>query len=210
MKKSMWLYNTITWIVKWPLRLFFRTKVVGRENEKFDGPAIYCINHLSNWDAVLVACETKRPINFMSKKELCEMPVLKIFLKWLGVIPIDRAGSDLGAMRTTINALKDGASICMFPQGTRCPGVEPNKTEAKNGVAMLAKYTRATIVPIGVYSKDYIVRPFKKAYVSIGKPITYDELGFTGEKSDYDRVTKMLFDEICELCNKAKKEAKHE
>ena len=210
MKKSMWFYNSLTWLVKWPMRLLFRTKVVGLENEKFDGPAIYCINHLSNWDAVLVAVETKRPINFMSKKELCEVPVLSLFLKWLGVIPIDRAGNDLAALRTTITSVKEGASICMFPQGTRCTGVHPSTTEVKNGVALLAKYTKAAIVPIGVYTKGYAPKPFKKAYVSIGKPITYDEFAFTGEREDFDRVTKQIFDEICKLCDKAKEDAGHE
>ena len=207
MKKSMWLYNTVTWLMRWPFRLVFGTKVVGRENEAFDGPAIYCINHMSNWDPVIVACETKRPINFMSKKELCEVPVLKTLLKWMGVIPIDRQGNDLAALRTTITALKNGASICLFPQGTRCPGVDPAQTEVKNGVAMLSKLSGAAIVPIGVYTKDYRVRLFKKVYVSIGKPITHAECGFTGERDDYDRVTKMVFDEVCKLCCKAKEKA---
>ena len=210
MKKSMWLYSSVTRLLRLPLRLVFRTKVVGRENEKFDGPAIYCINHMTNWDAVIVACETDRPINFMSKKELFEVPVLKFFLDLLGVIPIDRAGNDLAALRTTITALKEGASICMFPQGTRCPGVHPSETEVKGGAAMLAKYSRATVVPIGVYTKDFRIKLFRKVYVSIGKPITYDECGFTGEREDYDRVTKLVFDEICKLCDKAKEGAKHE
>ena len=210
MKKSMWLYNSVTWLFRWPLKLFFRTKVVGRENEKFEGPAIYYINHMTNWDAVIVACETDRPINFMSKKELFDVPVLKTLLNWLGVIPIDRAGNDLAALRTTITALKEGASICMFPQGTRCPGVDPSETEVKGGAAMLARYSGATLVPVGVYTKDYRVKLFRKVYVTIGKPITADECGFTGDRNDYDRVSKMVFDEICNLCHQAKEGAKHE
>ena len=118
MKKSMWLYNSVTWLFRWPLKLFFRTKVVGRENEKFEGPAIYCINHMTNWDAVIVACETDRPINFMAKKELFDVPVLRAFLKALGVEPIDRGKSDLLALKTILGILKDGNSIFMFPQGT--------------------------------------------------------------------------------------------
>ena len=207
MKKSMWLYNFLTFILKWISKLLFRTKTTGLENENVDGPVVYAINHMSNWDPVIVACETRKTINFMAKKELFSVPVLKTILKWLGAFPIDRTGNDLVTLKMTINALKDGARICLFPQGTRCPDVEPSTTEVKGGTALLVKHTKATVVPIGIYTKDYRIKVFKKVYVSIGKPMAYDELGFTGAREDYDRITKEIFDEICKLCDKAKEDA---
>ena len=191
MKKSMWLYNTVTWLMRWPFRLVFGTKVVGRENEAFDGPAIYCINHMSNWDPVIVACETKRPINFMSKKELCEVPVLKTLLKWMGVIPIDRQGNDLAALRTTITALKNGASICLFPQGTRCKDLKFE--DFKNGAPFMAIKTGVPIIPVGISGKFKLGGGLE---MSFGKPIYPD-----GYSLSDDALAKELYKNIEELVN---------
>ena len=204
MKKSMWLYDFLTFILKWISKLFFRTKTIGLENENVEGPVVYAINHMSNWDPVIAACETRKPINFMAKKELFSIPVLKTVLKWLGAFPIDRTGNDLVTLKMTIAALKDGARICLFPQGTRCPDVEPRTTKAKGGTALLAKHSQATIIPIGIYTKNYRIKLFRKVYVIIGKPKTYEELGFTGAREDYDRVSAEIFEDICVLCDRAK------
>lgn len=207
MKKSMWFYNAVTWVLKWVSKLFFGTKTIGLENENVDGPVVYAINHMSNWDPVIVACETRKPINFMAKKELFDVPVLKWLLKALGAFPIDRTGNDLAALKMTVAALKDGGRICLFPQGTRCPDVEPSSTEIKGGTALLVKHSKATVIPVGIYTKNYRVRLFKKVYVVIGSPRTYDELGFTGTRDDYERITRDIFNEICRLCDEMKEKA---
>ena len=207
MRKSMWLYNVLTWILKWISKLLFATKTTGLENENVDGPVIYAINHMSNWDPVIIACETRKPINFMAKKELFEIPVLKTLLGWLGAFPIDRTGNDLVTLKMTINALKDGARICLFPQGTRCPDVEPSSTKVKGGTALLAKHTKATIVPISIYTKDYRIKLFRKVYVTVGKPMPFEELGFTGGREDYDRIAEKIFGEICRMCDESKEKA---
>jgi 1-acyl-sn-glycerol-3-phosphate acyltransferase len=207
MKKSMWLYNFLTAILKWISKPLFFTTTTGRENENVEGPVVYAVNHMSNWDPVIVALETKKPINFMAKKELFGVPVLKTILKWLGAFPIDRTGNDLVTLKMTINALKDGARICLFPQGTRCPDVEPSTTEVKGGTALLVKHTKATVIPIGIYTKNYRVKLFRKIYVTIGTPMKFEDLGFAGGREEYDRVTKKIFDEIVMLCDKSKEKA---
>ena len=207
MKKSMWLYNFLTWFLSGIFKVMFRVKTVGRENEVKEGPTIYCVNHISNWDPVLVACETKRPINFMSKKELFRIPVLKSILKALGAFPIDRTGNDIATLKTTVAALKDGACICLFPQGTRHPEKEPSETVARGGAAMLAKHAKATLVPISIYTKNYRIKLFRKVYITIGKPYEYDENDYQGSREDYDRVIKIVFDDICRMCDEAKEKA---
>ena len=205
MKKSLKLYNVLTFLLGWLLKLLFRVKVTGKENENFEGSAIYCINHLSNWDPVIVACVTKRPINFIAKKELFEIPVLKNILDALGVYPIERGVNDLVALKTTLGILKDGGSICMFPQGTRHPGVDPRTTEVKSGIAMFERHAKSTVVPIGIYTKNYKIRLFKKVYVSIGKPMQYDDFNYEdNSREEYARVSGMIFDEICTLCENAR------
>ncbi len=204
MKKSMWFYNFVTWLLGGVFKLLFRVKVVGKENEKFDGPAIYCANHMSNWDAVILAVSTKRPITFVAKKELFDVPVLRGLLKALGAQPIDRGASDLMAMRTILSILKSGGSIFMFPQGTRYPGVSPENTEVKNGISMITKHTKATVLPISIYTKNYTVKLFRKVYVVIGEPMSYDSLNIAdSSREEYERVAADVFARVCDGCKKA-------
>lgn len=205
MKKSMGFYNFVTWLLGGLFKFVFRVKVEGLENEMFDGAAIYCSNHLSNWDAVILACVTKRPITFVAKKELFDVPVLKGLLKALGVEPIERGTSDLMAMRTILGILKSGNSIFMFPQGTRHPGVLPEDTEVKCGISMMVKHTKATVLPIGIYTKDYTIKLFRRVTVVIGKPVTYEELEIEGSsREEYERVAGSIFARVCNLCKIAK------
>ena len=204
MKKSMGFYNFVTWFLSGLFRLLFRVKITGKENEKIDGAAIYCANHMSNWDAVILAVCTKRPITFVAKKELFKVPVLKTLLKWLGVEPIDRGTNDFMAMKTILGILKNGESIFMFPQGTRYPGVLPENTEVKSGIAMMIKHSKATVLPIGLYTKDYTVKLFKKVYVVIGEPVSFDSLNMeSSSREEYERVSNEVFERVCVLCKQA-------
>ena len=208
MKKSMGFYNSVTKLLSGVVKLLFRVDVTGLENENFDGAAVYCANHMSNWDAVILACVTKRPMTFVAKKELFDVPVLRSFLKALGVEPIDRGKSDLLALKTILGILKDGNSIFMFPQGTRHPGENPEGTEVKCGVSMMVKHTKATVLPIGIYTKDYKIKLFKKVYVNIGKPVTYEQLGIEdSSREEYERVAGVIFNDVCELCKKSEEKS---
>ena len=43
---------------------------------------------------------------------------------------------------------------------------------------------------------------FRKVTVTIGKPISFEELGFSAEKSnmaEYNAASKLIFERICEL-----------
>ncbi len=205
-KNSLGFYKFATSVMSGVFKFLFRIKVVGSENENFGGSAIYCANHMSNWDPVIVACMTKRPMNFVAKKELFDVPLLKNLLKSLGASPIDRSSNnDILALRTIMGILKNGGNLAMFPQGTRCPGVEPSTTEIKNGISLFAKHSKATVLPIALYTKDYKMRFFKRTYVVIGKPITFEQLNFQdGSREEFDRVSRLIFDEICKLCDNAK------
>lgn len=204
MKKSMWFYNFITWLLSGVFKLLFRVKVIGRENENFDGSAIYCSNHMSNWDAIILAVTTKRPITFVAKKELFKVPVLSALLRALGVEPIERGTSDLLALKTILGIVKGGGSIFMFPQGTRHRGVSPKDTEIKNGISMIVRHTKATVLPIGIYTKDYTVKLFRKVYVVIGEPMPYESLNIAdSSREEYERVASDIFARVCEGCRRA-------
>ena len=87
-----------------------------------------------------------------------------------------------------------------FPQGTRHKGVDPALTEVKHGVGMMVYRSKADVQPVFVRVKNYKYRFLRKKEVIIGKPIRYEEFGFTnGGKEEYERAAKLVFDRILAL-----------
>ncbi len=181
-------------------RLLFRLKVVGGENEPAQGGLIACSNHLSNWDVIILAVALHRPVRYFAKAELFRVPLLKQMITLLGAFPAHRGSADLGAIKRTISILSDGGIVGFFPQGTRCPGIDPRSTQPKTGIGLLAYRSGASILPVLIETKDNRIRPGRKVTVKLGKPIRAEELEFThGGKEEYERVSKYVFGKITDM-----------
>ena len=88
----------------------------------------------------------------------------------------------------------------MFPQGHRHPGKDPRNTPVKNGAGLIAVKAEADVVPVFIYRKNNKPRLFRKTYVLIGDPISYESFGYaSGESGEYARITEIIFDRICTL-----------
>ena len=83
-------------------------------------PAIIISNHLSAMDPILVAYAVKKyEIRFIGKRELAGSKLTDKLLSRLHMIPVTRGGTDMGAMRASLQTLKDGHILGIFPEGTR-------------------------------------------------------------------------------------------
>ncbi len=200
-KKRNGFYTFMYWLLARILRGLYRVRVIGLENEPSDTGYIVAANHTSGCDPIVIAVRMKSQICVMGKKELFKIPVIKTFFKALGGYPIDRSGSDVGALKTTVKLLKEGKNIAMFPQGTRHPGVEPRGTEVKSGVGLIAARSGAGVIPIAIKNKENKVKAFRKTYLIIGKPIPNSELFPEGAKGNasYQKASEIIFERICEL-----------
>jgi 1-acyl-sn-glycerol-3-phosphate acyltransferase len=144
-----------------------------------EGPVILAANHLSNADAVLIGAwltpKLGRRIHWLGKKEMFDWPVVGWMARNGGVVPVDRGGADVEAFRLARRVLEAGHVLMVFPEGTRSPSGELQVP--RDGLAMLALRTGATIVPIGVSNTDRVwpkgkalPRPGKHATLRIGEP----------------------------------------
>lgn len=97
--------------------------------------------------------------------------------------------------REVLKAFKNNEAIAIFPEGTR-KGLEKGE-EVKNGAAFFALNSDAVVIPIGVKGGE---KPFKKAYVSYGKPIDFsEEKKNRKDKEVIEKATEKLMNEIIEL-----------
>jgi len=157
-------------IVKGLLRLLFRIKIEGKENIPSEGACIVCLNHISLFDPLVAFCFLPRTIRFIGKQELMKIPVIAQILKAMRVIPVKRGTGDIAAVKASLQTLKDGDVLGIFPTGTRekkNPDAEP-----KAGVALMATKSQAPVIPIHIITK---YRIFSKVRLVVGSPVNLDE-----------------------------------
>ncbi len=197
-------YRVIYAIFAGIIGFLFQIRVVGGENEPDTGRFVVCANHTSATDPIAICYAfRKHQVRFMAKKELFSIPVLAQLIRLLGAFPVDRGGSDVGAIRRSVDMVKSGKCMGIFPQGHRYPKVDPRTTKAKNGAALIATRASADIVPAYIVRKNNKFRLFRRTYVIIGEKIPFEALGYNPEADgEYARITSMVFDRVCTLGEK--------
>ncbi len=143
----------------------YKYHIIGREHIP-EGGCVVVANH-SQWaDPVLVATALGNKHDFaaMAKKELFEIKGLGPLITALGAFPVDRNNADIGAIKQSLKAVRDGRKLLIFPEG----GTHHNEgDDAKEGAARIALKTRAPILPIYISEN----KKFRAdVYVIIGEP----------------------------------------
>ncbi len=197
------LYRVLIFIFKYPIRFLCNIRVRGAENEPTlsEGPYLVISNHRTWADPIFLCVSLKhQQPHFMAKKELFKIPVLNMVIRALGAYPVNRGGADVGAIRYTIDLLKGGVAVGMFPQGHRYNGVDPRTTAVKTGAAMIALKADVPVLPVCIKVKNDRMTLFGRKEIIIGKPITVAEMAYDPEGSgEYQRIANALFEKVCEL-----------
>ncbi len=124
-----------------------RLAVKGEENMWKSRPAVFIFNHQSNVDLLILAKLLRKNAVGIAKKELQYTPLGPVF-KAAGMIFIDRSNREkaIEAMKPAVDALKNGTSIGLAPEGTRSYDYSLGKF--KKGAFHLAMQAKVPIVPI--------------------------------------------------------------
>ncbi|MDR7869981.1 MAG: lysophospholipid acyltransferase family protein [Tissierellaceae bacterium] len=185
-------YSCIKTIAKLILKFIYRVDVYGTENIPTDGRLIVCSNHASNWDPIFISIAFPRQISWMGKKELFQNKIVGFLLAKLTVFPVDRDGSDLGAIKNALRILKEERVLGLFPEGTRVKSI--NLDNAKSGVALLGVKSKSPVLPVYIESN---YKFFNRVNIFIGKPINLNE-AINGKPSteDYLELSKKILSKI--------------
>ena len=188
------------------LRLKNKIKFYGLQNVPKTGGVIIASNHASYIDPPAVgACTYRtRMTHFMARDTLFKKGFMNWFLHKVGVIPLDRDKGDIKAMKTAIALLKDGASVALFPEGTR--SVDGTLQPAKPGIGFLVAKGQAPVVPVYVHgsyeawSKHSDGWKPKPVSVIFGKLITQEEIrGLGAGREAYGLIGDLIMKRIAEL-----------
>ncbi|AKL98654.1 lysophospholipid acyltransferase family protein [Endomicrobium proavitum] len=173
--------------------VFYRTRVEGKGNIPASGGVIMAPNHTSFFDPPLTASMMKRPLNFMAKQELFNVPVLGFLIKKTNAFAVKRGVMDMQAMRNAFKILQNGHALLMFPEGTRSK--DGNLGKARAGAGMVACSAQVPLIPVKIENTNKMSK-FKKITIKYGAPI-YPPKDFT--KDDYIKLSQKVLDEISKM-----------
>lgn len=123
-------------------------EVIGREKIDLNETYLLVSNHLSIVDIVSIIKAFPKNVVFVSKKELSNVMFFSDWLRTAGCIFMDRQNvrNSIEELNKGIEVLKNGTSMCIFPEGTR--SVNGEIGEFKKGSFKLALKSKVKILPV--------------------------------------------------------------
>lgn len=176
-----------SWFIYYCLRLILSPRgwsAEGLEHLPREGRVILAVNHISMLDPVLVGAAVfrRRKLYALAKEELFRIPLVGGIFRAAGIIPINRGGGDLGAMRSAVKVLKDERCVLVFPEGTRSKTGRSGR--AKGGLGLLARFGSAPVVPARVFNTN---RWFGRLLIRFGPPLRFSGGDARGETLEFSR-----------------------
>ena len=160
-------YTFAYWLSKLIGFLLGGIKYIGRENIPEEKSFIAAANHRSNLDPFLVGLGMDRQMAFVAKESLFDKPVIKRMLQWVNAYPINRNGDPREVIDKTVDILKKGKPITIFPEGTRNK-VDDSLGEFKKGAALVAIRAQVPVVPSAILGSN---KKKGEIYLVFGDPV---------------------------------------
>jgi 1-acyl-sn-glycerol-3-phosphate acyltransferase len=182
------------------LHAYFQGRIYGVENVPQTGEVVVVSNHASYFDPPIVSNCVCRPVAYMAKEELFEVPVLAQAIKLYGAYPVSRGSADRQTIRSALEYLNNGWAVGVFLQGTRTP--DGRITDPKRGAALLAAKAKAPLLPVSLWGSEKILQtgwPIPRAVpltIRIGKLI---HAPISTDKEELQAVTHQCATAINEL-----------
>jgi len=166
--------------------------VEGVEKVPAKGPAILMINHINFIDPFVVLNILPRNIVPMAKIEVYSYPIVGIFPRIYGVVPVQREEFDRRAVQGALDVLRAGEIILVAPEAHRSPQLRTGK----EGIAYLATRANVPIVPVAIdgtigFPTFRLLPRWREpgANVCFGNPFLFKNSGKRAGKEDLRKMT---------------------
>lgn len=214
------MYRGIVGFLRPVMRLSTRIDWRGARNIPATGGFVVAPNHLSYIDPLILGdflVQAGRAPRFLAKSPLFSSAVLGAVMKGTGQIPVYRETERaIDAYAAALLALRQGACVCVMPEGTvtRDPRMWP--MTGKTGAARLAMEAQVPLVPVGMWGTQDILKayeqkvprvfPLKRVRVYAGPAVDLTDLaGSAVDRVLLDIATDRLMDAITEQVSLARR-----
>lgn len=205
------MYTPIARFFGQAVDLFHRRRMLEGEVPA-SGPVLLVANHPNGLiDAVLIMRSTTRPVRFLGKAPLFDMPVIGRLVKAARALPVYRprdghsTNQNQQIFAAVFDALCAGECVCLFPEGISHnePSIQPLKTgAARMALGAMAQHHAAgdgplpvQIVPVGLTYRNKTTFRSEVA-VQVGEPLVLDEQWLADHAEDERATARRLTERI--------------
>lgn len=151
-------------------------------------------NHASYLDPVVLGISCKRKMHFLTKQELFKVPFLGYILRSVGSIEVRRGKSEASVIKKSIDYLKKGEVIALFPQGSRKDTIDLK--DHYRGVGLIALKAGVPVVPVMIQGTGKDKKGLiPKVTVTFKDPIVIEN---GAGKDDQAKLSEMTMQKIFE------------
>ncbi|RMF47584.1 MAG: 1-acyl-sn-glycerol-3-phosphate acyltransferase [Deltaproteobacteria bacterium] len=159
-----------------------RLKTAGLERIPTDRPVIFMGNHQSNVDILALLAAIPCQFRWLAKAELFRIPLFGPVMRRAGYIPVERGDrqQSLESMKAVAERIAGGASVIIFPEGTR--SADGLLQPFKKGGFLVALQAGADIVPFAINGSHRVMPKGKGAIRSGTIRVTFfDPVAVAGQ-----------------------------
>lgn len=144
-----WALNIVRPVVGAFSRVLWKIEFKGIENVPEHGGLIIAANHQTYIDPFWLSVKIKRPTRYLAWSAAFGWPVVGKCLVWFGAWPLALEGSDPKAIRRSLQWLRDGGAVVIFPEGGRSTS-SGSLDRFKAGAVRLALEANVPILPVTI------------------------------------------------------------
>jgi 1-acyl-sn-glycerol-3-phosphate acyltransferase len=167
-------------------RLFWRARWRNVEHIPSTGGVIIAGNHQTYIDPFWIGCRVKRPVRFLAWDAAFDWPLVGPLLGLLGSWPLNLEGRDPGAIRLSLQWVREGGAVVLFPEGGR-GNPDGSQKKFKAGAVRMALEAGVPILPVTIRGGER-VWPSRFRFPRVGPQveIIYHPLIVVGQRENED------------------------
>jgi 1-acyl-sn-glycerol-3-phosphate acyltransferase len=191
------VYTIARGVLYLPLRFGIRWKLENVERVPTAGPAVIATNHVSFVDTLAMLWLgdlRQRRVRFVTKAELWGVRGMGFVLDHTHMIPVQRdSAGAAAAIEPTVEALRAGECVQLFPEGRISPDLEP--MSGKTGAARIAARSGVPVTPVGVWGGQRLYTLGRKPRWRTGVAISVvvgEAVGVDPDEDIYDATDRIM------------------
>ncbi len=144
-----WFFELVRGPLKAAWRLLFKIHFKNTQHIPKTGGLIVAANHQTYIDPFWLSIPIRRPLRYLAWDAAFDWPLVGKFIQLFGAWPLQIEGSDPAAIRRTLQLLRDGGAVVIFPEGGR--GLPDGEMlRFKGGAVRLALEADVPILPVTI------------------------------------------------------------
>jgi len=179
-------------------------EVVGLENIPRTGPLIICANHSATLDPPMVPAFVPRGDTWsMAKSEYFRGRLSRFIFTAYHAFPVVRHTADRAAVRWSLDLLKAGHALVIYPEGTRVESGVLAKPEP--GAGFLAQKAACPVLPVALTgTRECLPKGARwprrvRVTITFGKPFLVLQKRADGTRVSHEQASDAIMLAIAEL-----------